>query len=126
MSCGARPRTSCCSNGVRAVVGTSAYFVNASHVASATFISCARVTHLRFDCIARNLVGKTRIDSISEAVRAGGDFIGSAANRHHDDDDDNDDDQEGDADAERAADAASTETGLGGLSTFVARFAHSE
>ena len=111
MSCGARPRTPCCSVALRV---TSAHTLVASPFTSALKSRAACGVGTFGGVIARNLVS-----GISPAVGAS-DVIGSAANHHHDDDDDNDDDQEGDADAERAADTASAETGLGGLGSFVA------
>ena len=47
------------------------------------------------------------------------DIIGRATHGDDDDDNDDDDDQAGDADAERAADTASAEAGLGCFDTFI-------
>ena len=54
--------------------------------------------------------------AVSEGVLK---IIFCAAHGDDDDDNDDDDDQAGDADAERAADTASAEAGLGGLGSFV-------
>ena len=54
--------------------------------------------------------------AVSEGVL---NIIFCAAHGDDDDDNDDDDDQAGDADAERAADTASAEAGLGGLGSFV-------
>ena len=54
--------------------------------------------------------------AVSEGVLK---IIRSAAHGDDDDDNDDDDDQAGDADAERAADTASAEAGLGCFDTFI-------